>query len=172
MASCPVHELTKQVDDCENDANNSMRDLRGRQISTRCNTCRSFCTGVLNGSPHHRYRQNTKWGNPFWMNGVHPSSWFPETETLWPSTLLSLLIISWICPLLCISHVFYRSAHVTFPFCFTPHTNASRAFTHHIPFTVFFVRWEEITIQIQDNGHIAKQLSWYGLSQTCISGLA
>lgn len=71
------------------------------------------------------------------------------------------------------SHVFYRSAHVTFPFCFTPHTNASRVkATHHIPFSVFFVRWEEITIQIQHNGHIAKQLSWYGLSQTCISGLA
>lgn len=52
--------VTKQVDDCENDVNNSMCDLRSHQISTRWNTCRSFCTGVLNGSPHHHYHQNTK----------------------------------------------------------------------------------------------------------------
>ncbi len=55
---------------------------------------------MLDSALYHHH-QNTKWGNIFWTNGVHPSSRLPETcrikakahwscsgSTWWPITLL------------------------------------------------------------------------------------
>ncbi len=47
--------------------------LHSHHISTQLNTYGRFWTDVLDSALHHHH-QNTKWGNIFWKNGVHPSS--------------------------------------------------------------------------------------------------
>ncbi len=53
---------------------------------------------VSDGTLHHHHHQNTKWGDIFWKNGVHPSSrvqrlnakehWSFSGSTWWPNSLL------------------------------------------------------------------------------------
>ena len=50
--------------------------LRSHQISTHLNTNGRFWT--LDSTLYH-HQQNTKWGNIFWKNGVHPSSRVSKT---------------------------------------------------------------------------------------------
>ncbi len=67
-----------------------------------------FWTDVLDSTLHHHH-QNTKWGNVFWMNAVHPSSrdwrinakahWCCSGGTWWPNTLLRHFML--VFPLIC-----------------------------------------------------------------------
>lgn len=55
----------------------------------------SLWSHILDNALHHHHYQNTKWGNMFWKNVVHPSSSAPHTwrsgcgGLWWDSTLLT-----------------------------------------------------------------------------------